>query len=291
MSVKKNFSSIQGRLTFRQPLEEMFIRLCGSSPRFFIETFADSLSTIQIPGFLKVFSQREKLSLTRIPELSKSFFLRSEKGSVVQMPYEMRFAPHKDTKTVSARVPLRAKVLAYSGFTLIELLVVIAIIGILTGLVGSNFVRSRVRARDAERRSNLKDIQTALEMYMNDNGRYPCRTIAYSTGNARIQDFEWGNDSFTNEANGHAETVYMAALPGDPSAPGAQYHYEVNDTFTKYRLYAWLENEEDIERVEGGYFNKMCSEVNNSADYFCNYGISSTNTTMTENWTAAGDCS
>lgn len=182
----------------------------------------------------------------------------------------------------------RAKKRSSSGFTLIELLVVIAIISILTGLVGSNFIRSRVRARDTERRSNLKDIQTALELYLNDHGQYPCRTIT-QVGNSRIMNLQWGNDTFNNEEDGHPETIYMAVLPGDPSMPGAQYYYEVNDSYTKYRLYTWIENEEDADRVEGGYFNKICSEVNDGDEYFCNYGISSTNTTMDEVWTG-GSC-
>lgn len=177
---------------------------------------------------------------------------------------------------------VRAKKRSASGFTLIELLVVIAIISILTGLVGSNFIRSRVRARDTERRSNLKDIQTALELYLNDHGQYPPSTIPSQVGNSRIMSLEWGNDTFNNAEDGHPETIYMPVLPGDPSAPGAQYYYEVNDCFTKYRLYAWLENEEDTDRVEGGYPGKVCSDVTNSTEYYCNYGIGSTNVTMDE---------
>jgi len=174
-----------------------------------------------------------------------------------------------------------------SGFTLIELLVVIAIISILTGLVGSNFIRSRVRARDAQRRSNLKDVQTALELYLNDHGRYPCRTIT-QVGNGRIIDLEWGNDKFDNASGGHPETIYMPILPGDPQMRDVQYHYEVNSDYTKYRVFAWLENEEDVERVAGGYSGKICSETDDEEENFCNYGVSSTNTTMTEGWAGAG---
>lgn len=60
------------------------------------------------------------------------------------------------------------------GFTLIELLVVVAIIGILATVVLASLSSARESARDAKRLSDIKTIQTALEMYANDNsGRYP----------------------------------------------------------------------------------------------------------------------
>lgn len=60
-----------------------------------------------------------------------------------------------------------------SGFTLIELLVVIAIIGLLSTLSIVALNQARARARDARRVADVKQIQTALEMYYNDMGKYP----------------------------------------------------------------------------------------------------------------------
>ena len=62
------------------------------------------------------------------------------------------------------------------GFTLIELLVVIAIIGLLSTLSILALNTARARARDAKRISDVKQIQTALEMYYNDTGDYPSDT-------------------------------------------------------------------------------------------------------------------
>lgn len=62
------------------------------------------------------------------------------------------------------------------GFTLIELLVVIAIIGVLSTLSIVALNSARARSRDAKRISDVKQLQTALEMYYNDNGAYPAGT-------------------------------------------------------------------------------------------------------------------
>ena len=59
------------------------------------------------------------------------------------------------------------------GFTLIELLVVIAIIGLLSTLSILALNTARARARDVKRVADVKQIQTALEMYYNEFGQYP----------------------------------------------------------------------------------------------------------------------
>jgi type II secretion system protein G len=63
------------------------------------------------------------------------------------------------------------------GFTLIELLVVVAIIGLLATLSIVALNNARARARDARRVADIKQIQTALELYYNDQGSYPTANI------------------------------------------------------------------------------------------------------------------
>lgn len=84
------------------------------------------------------------------------------------------------------------------GFTLIELLVVIAIIGLLSTLSILALNQARARARDAKRISDVKQIQTALELYYNDAGDYPASII---TGSPIV----------------YGGNTYLAAVPAAPT--------------------------------------------------------------------------
>jgi type IV pilus assembly protein PilA len=67
------------------------------------------------------------------------------------------------------------------GFTLIELLVVIIIIGILAAIAIPVFLNQRKKGWDAQAKADLKNMATAEETYLTDNGSYVALTDA-STG-------------------------------------------------------------------------------------------------------------
>jgi prepilin-type N-terminal cleavage/methylation domain-containing protein len=58
------------------------------------------------------------------------------------------------------------------GFTLIELLIVVAIIGMLSAIVISSLGSARNKAKDAKTRSELSQIRTQAEMYIDTYGNY-----------------------------------------------------------------------------------------------------------------------
>ncbi|MFH1610960.1 MAG: prepilin-type N-terminal cleavage/methylation domain-containing protein [Patescibacteria group bacterium] len=95
------------------------------------------------------------------------------------------------------------------GFTLIELLVVIAIIGLLATLAVVALNNARAKSRDARRISDVKQIQTALEMYYNDAAAYPAAITAGS-------------------AIATGSNTYMGAVPEDPQNTGSYVYTYAN---------------------------------------------------------------
>jgi len=111
------------------------------------------------------------------------------------------------------------------GFTLIELLVVIAIIGLLSTLAVVALNNAREKARDARRVSDVKQIQTALELFYNDENGYPDGATAGETvaaGTAII---------------GTVSTVtYMSSVPTNPLPGGITYVYAMQSSGASYTI-------------------------------------------------------
>ncbi len=125
------------------------------------------------------------------------------------------------------------------AFTMIELLVVVAIIGILVAAIVVAFVSARQKSRDARRKTDLKNIQVALQLYSDDHeGKYP--TGIYGSG----------------PDNGLTSGGYMSNVPHDPNGSG--YFYGISSDRKDYALGARLENgrdavlKEDLDGIKYG---------------------------------------
>ena len=120
-----------------------------------------------------------------------------------------------------------------AGFTIIELLVVISIIGLLAALALVSFSGAQKQARDTQRKSDLKQYQTALENFANyNNSLFPSRT------GDNIQ-----------AATTLCTDLGLSECPADPK-DGATYRYFYQSdgsdggtaNATVYVLYATLDN-------------------------------------------------
>jgi type II secretion system protein G len=137
------------------------------------------------------------------------------------------------------------------GFTLIELLVVITIIGLLTAIAASSYTQAQKKGRDGKRKTDLKSVQQALELYFQTNGVYPDKSagsMVCTVGSPST--ISWGGNFSCNSV------TYMNPTPKDPTEITLQYYYErgydaasdSNDGSTnKYRLSALIENTNDPE--------------------------------------------
>lgn len=123
------------------------------------------------------------------------------------------------------------------GFTLIELLVVISIIGLMASIALVSLNSSRIKGRDARRLSDMRQIQTALEMYSDTNGRYPDSDYAGCGG--------WdtpGNNTFINILK---TSSLIASDPKDPKA---------DDSCSNYRYYRYNAGDYSCDVTKGAYY-------------------------------------
>jgi prepilin-type N-terminal cleavage/methylation domain-containing protein len=122
--------------------------------------------------------------------------------------------------------------LSTAGFSLIELMVSITIIGILASIIYANFGGGNAKARDAERQTDLRILQTALSQYKQQNGRYPAAGCGVGSGN-------WASESMCRDYIVGLTPTFITRLPTDPrrgSNPG--YSYVVDSTGSVYKLMA-----------------------------------------------------
>ena len=113
------------------------------------------------------------------------------------------------------------------GFTLLELLVVIAILGILSTLTVASLRGATAKGRDARRKSDVKAIQTALELRFSDTNSYPS---APSGGGYKSNHSGCPWQNFACDDNGLRTALvpkYIGDLPLDPvNDMGHYYRYE-----------------------------------------------------------------
>lgn len=80
------------------------------------------------------------------------------------------------------------------GFTLIELIVVVAIIGILASISVISVTRQQKKARDARRKGDITNINTAMQSYIVDK-IYPPKTTEASYPNRDDDRYDYSSQT------------------------------------------------------------------------------------------------
>ncbi len=156
------------------------------------------------------------------------------------------------------------------GLTLVELIIVIAIVGILAAIIFSalNPVEQIRKSTDARRKSDLEQLQRALESYYQDSGSYPTADV---------------NNQITGAGWGTAWLPYLGKVPKDPISSN-KYVYFSPAGRQSYYLYANLERGS---RDTQACFTTGAACTSIAANGLsatacggtCNYGVSSPNVT------------
>ena len=163
------------------------------------------------------------------------------------------------------------------GFTLVEIITALGVLAILATVVlaAVNPLEQFRKAQDTKRKSDLAQIQRALEAYYQDFDKYP----AHTPGEYTINTAQNG-DSDTAVDWGDVWAPYLDILPKDPNS-SKYYIYIADDLngYQSYRIYTSLDRgikDPDACQETTGCPNAPAN-CGIDSDSYCNFGLSSPN--------------
>ncbi len=122
-----------------------------------------------------------------------------------------------------------------------ELGVVASVILVVFGISFYQLQISRMKTRDAQRKSDTELVAKSLEAYYQDYRVYPLAGdggVIVSCGSKGVRNCVWGDDRIVDEDN----IAYLEHVPNDPFADfGYRYIYEVSSDRQHYKIYSALE--------------------------------------------------
>lgn len=165
-------------------------------------------------------------------------------------------------------------------FTRKELLAVVLIFSAIILASLSNFKVSLRRARDVQRKSDIRSVSDALVKYSEDFGPFPLsedgKIVACRGPETKIDEkgritgqvsCEWGRDGLADISD-PAYPPYQDRLPQDPLfEKGYRYLYLSNGK--RFQLYASLEGTDEPE-----YDQKIIARNLSCGSQICNFGLS-----------------
>ncbi|MCX6800311.1 MAG: hypothetical protein NT091_04160, partial [Candidatus Falkowbacteria bacterium] len=110
------------------------------------------------------------------------------------------------------------------------------IIGLLSTLAVVALNNARTKSRDARRVSDIRQVQSALELYFNDRNGYPI--------DSNLTNGDIGNKCLSTAGfDTCSGTTYMTKVPANPEPGGSSYVYTNTDSTSarKYSLQYQLE--------------------------------------------------
>jgi len=169
-----------------------------------------------------------------------------------------------------------------------ELVAVSTVLVFVVVVTFSNLKVSNQKARDAQRRSDVRALADALTKYQSEFSFFPpdidgkilaCKGDSFdefveTQDASRIESFfdllqacQWGRDALADLTE--ESTIYMKHIPSDPkSDQGYSYLYLSNSK--RFQIYAFLEGGLDAEQFDAA----VVSRGLNCGVNICNFGVS-----------------
>ncbi len=139
-------------------------------------------------------------------------------------------------------IKLAKKLKNNKGFSLTELMITMSIVGSVGTLAGAQIDDILPMARDAQRKANIHQVQTALNLYYDDHGQYPL------TPESQPTEAGWQLIKGILEST---DEIYIPEMPRDPLgidqyvfkywSDGQKFKiaYETEDPLDKSPMIAW----------------------------------------------------
>lgn len=154
------------------------------------------------------------------------------------------------------------------GFTLVELLVVITILAILMTIGIAVYSGVQKNARDLRRKTDLRSIKIALDLYYQSNGKYPTVASRVFSGAAPSEWITGLNTAYMTQG---VPVDPFGQTSGDPTAAAGAYRYAYDSQACgaptviypaeqSYVLAAQLENKNDGDGI-GKKGTKDCNGI------------------------------
>jgi prepilin-type N-terminal cleavage/methylation domain-containing protein len=137
------------------------------------------------------------------------------------------------------------------GFTLIELLVVIAIIGILSSVMLVAVNSARMKARNAERLSDMRQMQIALELYYAKYNQYP---VADFCGNGGWDVSGPNTASTCVSTNDRNNSTFTTVLVNEGFLPDHFLDPVTNNANGNYKYYRYGAGNYGCDSARGAYY-------------------------------------
>ncbi len=105
------------------------------------------------------------------------------------------------------------------GFTLVELLIVVIILAVLSGIAVPSYMALRNRARESAAENEMRNITTAIEMYIADNETTPSDLGDLSDYMQNVPNTDpWGGAYVLAGPGGGGYTLTSGGVDGDTTS-------------------------------------------------------------------------